>query len=366
MTSGYVLIIIWIAIAPVLLKAVDTHEEIIVAGRKEYRYKFIWAFIIFFPVIIMAGTRGSIGDTDSYRQMFQDMPQTFSALPQYFETLEKDKGFFLCSSIIKIIIGNNDTIYFMIIAFIQGISLVIAYRKFSSNYVMSIFLFLISSDYISWMFNGMRQFIAVSVTFACIGLILDNKRIKLIITILLMATIHGTALMMIPFAFMAKGRAWNKKTMMFIIAVVAAVVFVGRFTNLLDTALADTQYQNVVSDWEEFQDDGTSVLRVLVYAVPTILSYIGRRRIWEEDNPVINLSANMSIASTGLYVVSMFTSGIMIGRLPIYLSLYNYILLPWEIENLFTERSKKIVYIFMISAYIVFYYYQMHMTWNYF
>ena len=366
MTSGYVLIIIWIAIAPVLLKAVDTHEEIIVAGRREYRYKFMWALIIFLPIIIMAGMRGSVGDTDAYRKMFQDMPQTFAVLPHYFETLEKDKGFFLCSSIIKIIIGNNDKIYFLIIAFIQGISLVIAYRKFSSNYVMSILLFLISSDYISWMFNGMRQFIAVSVTFACIGLILDNKRVKLIITILLMATIHGTALMMIPFVFMAKGRAWNKKTMLFIIAVVLAVVFVGRFTNLLDTALADTQYENVVSDWEEFQDDGTSALRVLVYAIPTILSYIGRRKIWEEDNPVINLCANMSIVSTGLYVVSMFTSGIMIGRLPIYFSLYNYILLPWEIENLFTERSKKIVYIFMILAYIVFYYYQMHMTWNYF
>ena len=37
MTSGYVLIIIWIAIAPVLLKAIDTHEEIIVAGQKEDR-----------------------------------------------------------------------------------------------------------------------------------------------------------------------------------------------------------------------------------------------------------------------------------------------------------------------------------------
>ena len=64
----------------------------------------------------------------------------------------------------------------------------------------------------------------------------------------------------------------------------------------------------------------------------------------------------MSIISTGLYVVSMFTSGIFIGRLPIYFSLYNYILLPWEIENLFTERSKKLVYIGLIGFYLLFYY----------
>ena len=74
----------------------------------------------------------------------------------------------------------------------------------------------------------------------------------------------------------------------------------------------------------------------------------------------------MSIISTGLYIISMFTSGIFIGRLPIYFSLYNYILLPWEIENLFTQRSKKIIYIGLIACYIVFYYYQMHIIWQIF
>ena len=130
-------------------------------------------------------------------------------------------------------------------------------------------------------------------------------------------------------------------------------MFIGKFTNFLDTALSDTQYKNVVSDWKQFEDDGTNPIRVLVYAVPTILSYIGRKIIWIEDNKLVNLCVNMSIISTGLYVVSMFTSGIFIGRLPIYFSLYNYILLPWEIENLFTERSKKLVYIGLIGFYLL-------------
>lgn len=366
MTSEYVLIIIWIAIAPMLLKTIDTHEEITVAGKREYRYKFLWAFIIFLPIIIMAGTRGSIGDTDAYRKMFQEMPQAFSGLEHYFSTLSKDKGFYISSALIKIIVGANTKTYFLILAAIQGFCLVKIYRKYSVNYTISVFLFLASSDYISWMYNGIRQFMAVVITFASIGFLLKNSKIKYIIAILIASLFHQSALILIPFAFVVDGRAWNKKTIFFILAALLAVAFIGQFTNFLDNALAETQYKNVVSDWKEFEDDGTNVLRVLVYSVPTILSYLGRRIIWDKDNRLINLCVNMSIVSTGLYVVSMFTSGIFIGRLPIYFSLFNYILLPWEIKNLFTEKSGRLMHVAMIAAYLVFYYYQMHLVYGYF
>ena len=172
------------------------------------------------------------------------------------------------------------------------------------------------------MYNGIRQFTAVVLCFIGIEFLLNNKTTKFVLLILIASTMHQSALILIPFAIIAKGRAWNKKTIFFILATLVVVVFIGRFTNILDTALSDTQYKNVVSDWKEFQD-----------------------------------------ISTGLYAVSMFTSGIFIGRLPIYFSLYNYILLPWEIENLFTERSKKLVCIGLIGFYLLFYYYQMHMTY---
>lgn len=366
MTSGYVLIIIWIAIAPVLLKAVDTHEEFMVAGQREYRYKFIWALIIFLPIIIMAGTRGYVGDTYAYEKAFSDMPNAISGLAQYYSTLSKDKGFYICSALIKIIVGSNVKIYFLILSAIQGLCLVKIYQKYSINYAVSVFLFLASTDYISWMYNGVRQFTAVVITFASVGFLLKNNKIKYIILIIIASLFHQSALILIPFAFVVNGRAWNKKTVFFILMAVFAVAFIGQFTNFLDNALAETQYKNVVSDWKQFEDDGTNVLRVLVYAVPTILSYLGRRIIWEKDDTLINLCVNMSIISTGLYIVSMFTSGIFIGRLPIYFSLFNYILLPWEIKNLFTEKSARLMFVAMILAYLAFYYYQMHLTYGYF
>ena len=72
---------------------------------------------------------------------------------------------------------------------------------------------------------------------------------------------HGSALIVIPFLFVAQGKAWNKKTILVIMATIAAVTFIGSFTNLLDSVLADTQYTNVVSDWQSWQDDGTRYIQ---------------------------------------------------------------------------------------------------------
>ena len=247
---------------------------------------------------------------------------------------------------------------------IQGCILIAIFRKYSISYLFSAFLFVASTDYISWMFNGLRQFTAVVIVFAATTLIIERKFLPLIAVILLASTMHATALMMIPIVFIVQGEAWNKKTLCFIFAALLAIFFVGSFTSFLDSALADTQYKNVVSDYTEWEDDGTNPIRVLIYSIPAIISFFGRKQIKQSNSVVVNICTNMSIVSAGLYVVSMFTSGIFIGRLPIYCSLYSYILLPWEIENIFDGKVKLYVYLGLVSGYLIFYYYQMHMIWG--
>ena len=290
-------------------------------------------------------------------KMFQEIPSGLRNIPSYIDTIEKDKGFYLFSAVIKDLISDNVNVYFIILALIQVVLLIKVYRKYSSNYIVTFFLFVASTDYISWMFNGIRQFTAVTITFFAFEYILKKKYVPAVLIVLFAALFHGSALLVLPFIFIAQGQAWNKKTILFIIAVIVAVMFIGKFTDILDTLLAETQYKNVVSDWQEWQDDGTNIIRVLVYAIPSILSLVGLRFIKYADDPVINLCTNMSIASVGFYVVSMFTSGIFIGRLPIYFSLYGYILLPWEIEHMFSEKSAKLVYLAMIAGYLGFYMY---------
>ena len=150
-----------------------------------------------------------------------------------------------------------------------------------------------------------------------------------------------------------------------ILGCILILIFVNRFTDGMNDALSNTQYSNMVTDWKEWEDNGTNPIRVFVYSIPMIFSVVGRRQIKEADNPVINIMTNFSILTSGIAVVSMKTSGIFIGRLISYGSVYSAsILLPWEMENIFTENSAKIIKSAAVLGYIGFFNYQMHFIWG--
>ena len=366
MTSKYVLILMWIALCAVFAYSGRFSRMEYVEGRYEERYRWWFAFLVFVPVVWMAANRGNFQDTGIYLANFRKMPVEFSEIWSYMRNVGKDPGFSVLACLIKVFITQDGRIYLGILALLQIIAVVFVFRKYSTQFLISAFLFIASTDYISWMFNGIRQFTAVCIIICATPLMLKKKYGLLLIVLLLASTMHQSALLMIPFILIAQGKAWNKRTLLFIVGVILAVLFIGRFTTFLDDSLANTQYSNVVSDYTSWNDDGTNVFRVLVYSVPAILAFIGRKYISYSENRLINFCTNMSIISAGMYVISMFTSGIFMGRIPIYVSLYGYILLPWELDNMFSQRSRRFTCFCMIGAYLLFYYYQMHGIWHMF
>lgn len=88
------------------------------------------------------------------------------------------------------------------------------------------------------------------------------------------------------------------------------LLFVDQFTNIMDSMLTETQYKNVVGDYQAWNDDGTNPLRVFVYSIPAILSLIGLKQIRAENDPIINIAAGAGAAACGLYIISAVTSGL--------------------------------------------------------
>ncbi|MBP3413132.1 MAG: EpsG family protein [Oscillospiraceae bacterium] len=350
--------ILWVCIGGLLVSKLSTRRHIDVLGNRRERWSIPALLLFLAPLIYWCGTRSfGFGDTYAYKTMYLDAPSSLSGVVAFANTYSKDQFFYGSAAVIKCLITENPRTYFLIIAAFQLLCLGFIYRKYSRNLWISIFLFVASTDYIVWMFNGMRQFLAATICFTALPFIVKKKYIPAILLILLGSLMHKTALLLLPVTFIVQGKAWNKKTLLIILGTVLAVAFVGEFTSLLDSMLQETQYENVVTDWTEGKDDGTNTLRVLIYAVPTVIALIYKRTIQDSDNTLINICVNMSIISTAVYVVSMFTSGIFIGRLPIYMSLYNYILLPWELRHCFQKSSRLFVTASMCLIYFLFYCY---------
>ena len=225
-------------------------------------------------------------------------------------------------------------------------------------------MFVASTDYLSWMHNGIRQFIAVSMIFAAFPLQVKGKYWRFALVVLLASTIHGSALLMLPFAYIMTGPVLNRKTFLMIGGVALLIPFIDNFLPMLENLLMDTQYNDVMTNgiWES--DDGTNLIRVLVYSVPALVALLGRKYIRRNTNPVTNLCINASMITMAIYLISSVTSGIYIGRIPIYTTLHGYVVLPWLIDQIFEEQSARLVKVLMILFYAVFHYYQMAIAWT--
>lgn len=358
----YWFMFVWVIFFGILTQMTSRYE--LVGGETyEPRARLFMAILVFSVIIFFAGMRSSVADTGVYRETFKAYPLWGDANSFLFDKNLKDKGFAFLGILVKTFISDNYTVWFTIIAIISGMSVALVLYKYSCNFAVSAFLFMASCQF-TWMFNGMRQFLVASIMFLCTDLILNKKFFIYAVIVCILSTIHQSALILIPVYFIVTGEPWSKRTMLFVGGIILAIIFANTFTNIFNEVVENTNYSGAMETLKDL-DDGTNIIRILVEAVPIIIAFIYKNKINMEMIPVIKLSINMSLINTGIYIISrVLSSGAMIGRLAIYFSLYNLILLPWILRTVFKEREKDLVYFLMIVCYIAFFYYQMCVTWN--
>lgn len=362
--TNYWWLLLWLFLGGFLCSRFPKRREQL-DGRTVERWDILPAFLLVLPYIVWAGFRpNGFGDTGLYRSGFLNAEASLGAAFSILTSDSKDVGFYALRSLLKMVIGNNDELFFLLIAAFQILGMAVIYRRYTPDYWLCVFLFIASTDYLSWVHNGMRQYIAVIVIFLCFPLLLRRQYIAHILVILLASTIHGSALLMIPIIFIVQGEAWNAKTILMLIATGVIVVFVDRFTPLLNELLQDTQYDDMMTNEIWAADDGTNILRVLIYSVPALLSLLGLRYVRAADDPVMNICVNCSIVTMAFYLISAVSSGIYIGRLPIYTTLQGYMALPWLIDQIFEKKSAQLLRLAMAALFCVFFFFQTHFVWG--
>ena len=356
-------LLIWIFLAGGFCYFFVPQQEEVVLGRREIRWNFIPALITALPYVFWAAWRSdAYGDTGVYRINFINMPTGLSNMVEYVASRQKGPAFVVFEYLFKTLISQSSIACFFVVARLQMFLLVRIFRKYSRNYWLSLFFLVASTDYMSWMHNGMRQFIAVTIIFTCIPLLVKRRYLLMCLVVLFAATIHSASLIFLPFIFVVNGRAWNVRTFLYILALIVAIIFLDKVSDFILKSMEDTVYEG---DIEIFlNDDGTNFWRVLFYAVPTAMSWVFKPYIDRADDPMINVCVNLSIISTGVYIFSYFTSGILVGSIPVYFSLANYILIPWLITEVFDSGSAVILNSAFVSVYTAFFYYQMGPSWG--
>lgn len=336
-------LLLWISLVAFVAYTSKLKRKETVVGQETERYSLLFASIVFLPVFLFTSIGEIRSDIGAYLDGFDKLSPSLNQVFQNWWT-DKGPGFTLIEVIIKHIFGNNREAFRIIFGLMESIPLVLIYRKYSEDYVFSIFLFIAMGSYNGWMMNGLRQFVATCIIFAALPLLIKRKFVPLILIILLAMTIHSSAMMMIPIFLVVWFEPWKKGILVsYIVFVIALFIFVNNTDMLSEEILKN--------------DNGANPIRIAISAIPVIIAFVGRKKIAADNNPLINICVNMSVFTTLIYFVATFTNGIGTGRLAIYTSVFNLILIPYLATNVFDERISKNIKMFFVLFYLAYFFY---------
>lgn len=348
--NAFIFMPIWCALIYFLTQIIDFSKLEVVNGNTVSRQKFSFAFFAFFPILFIATIGEPCADVISYLNSYKNLVPSFFSI----DFKENGWGFTLFSVIIKKVFGSNPIPFRIFIALIQSIPIIFLFRKYSENYLLSLFVFVASSVYLSWMMNGLRQFMAVAILLIAIPYLIEKKYFKVCLIVLIATAFHQTAIIMLPILFIVRGKIFNKYTMFFIVLSVVAMAMFSLNSDLFETTISSTEYGDGYNYVKE-TDDGINPIRVFINAIPVVLAFLSKEKLKAEDNMFNNIAINLSMITLGVSLIAMVTSGIYVGRLIIYTQLANYIILPKLISTSFDKKSRSLVNLAMIALYLVYY-----------
>lgn len=373
------IMLIWVAAVYFLFRTSMSYTVQCPDGGTEYQSRSGYALLLFCVPLLIIATRTQFCDTGSYIGKFEHLP---SDLESFDLAVSSDKSLLFVGFqvLFKVFVSEESSVFIAFVACLQAFCVLKTLKKYSVDLGFSVFMFVATGLVGSWMCNGIRQFIAVAILFACTEWLLNGKwYLSMLLSVFLMGLgpiasflyidsipwyldgIHQSVLIFllaIPFII---GKPFNKR-LWILAGILIVLIATGSLESTLSSSVETTNY-NVDMEYVE-ADTGTNIFRVLVQAAPLVLAVFARNEIQKPDTPkIIQLAVNCSFVSTVLYVASAFTSGIFVGRLPVFFEMYNLILVPWLVSHPF-KANKKLFTACIMAAYTAFFFYQVNISWK--
>lgn len=315
-----------------------------------YSNLYFYAFVTIF-MALFSGLRWGIGDTPDYVHLYGLIGPGYDSNGGY------EEGFILLLRCLKSI-SDNPQLMIGFTGIVTTTLNLFVIRKYCKDAYVEIAVFIyIASGYFLTTMNGIRQSLAAAILFSGTVLIIKKKFIPYLILCILVMQIHSSAFVLIPCYFIVRTEAWSKRIYELIAIFMVGLLLYDPLMNLVFGVLGNTKF----SEYKNFNEGGANVLRVLVFLVPVILSFIKReelKRKWKYSNIFINMSLLSSL------VMGFSLYNWIFSRFTIYFMPYTFILLAYEIKNCFKDAERRLFYYGVIVCYFIFFIYEYQISLN--
>lgn len=321
----------------------------------KYRYDAfgqLRIFLVFIVLVVVSGFRKGFIDTTTYRLMFNNVGTSFE-----YALNQTDKGFYLLMALLNHISSNSQMMVF-VSSLIILVFVIKTLQRYSPDLKLSIYLF-VAGGYYAVSMNGIRQYIAVSILFATLPLLVKERKGLLIFTILIASMFHSSAIIFFLVFLFGYTRVFSKR---YFVSVALVIVFLSSTSALapwIFNFLEGSHYTVYLNDMLS-GSLGAGFLRMAVEAAPVLLAFILYRlcdRTIFYSNKLLRISVNLSSLNLIFYILSLQTW--IFARIGLYFQIFNLILIPLLINSFFNNKDKLFVKGVIYTLYTVYFIYQM-------
>ncbi|MGN1443035.1 MAG: EpsG family protein [Acutalibacteraceae bacterium] len=327
-------------------------------GERYVRPTFVSLFCSFIPLIFITGMRtAGFGDTINYIAGFNQLEPTFNAM---IHLNSKDKLFYIFETLIKMIYPHPN-LWFLFVGAIQVLLVCLVLKEYSVMPGVSMFLFIASTEF-TYMLNGMRQFVAVTICFAAFKFLEQKKYFWYIVVIIIAAQFHGTAYVMLIALAVSFIKPWSR-TMYFVMAAFAVtIIFLNPVLEGMQIFFEDTKYESQMN--ELISTEGVNILRMFVALVPCVIGFVFRKnkQLWSERKWC--LCMNLSLINAAFWIAASIVGGNLMARFAEYFTIYQLLTYPMLFKYCFKGNTRIVVVGMFSVLYIVWFWYQMAVNWE--
>lgn len=317
----------------------------------------IMTFVTGMILVCGSGLRHGYIDTRAYRVGFESLQLSEVFNWEFLLNGDsKDRGFSLLSGVIRYFTDNGQ-VFLFIMALITVLALYYGLVDRVPNMTYAVFLFICTGCYLDTM-NGLRQALVSALLFWFLPkLIIEKRFLKYVVIILVLSTVHASALLFIPLYFIADIKPWTRTTGFLCICVLLLFTFFNTGVgDIIVSFLDGTSYGQDYSEMILAGNTSVNAIRPLVALVPILLSLFYRNK--EKDFSMYNIAFNFSLINAFTWIFA--TKMIYFYRLAMYFQPYMILLLCYEIFYLNKEPENRIYKILSVIMFMLWFIYSLY------
>ena len=342
------------AVAMVLAYISDRNTKALLASGKRYTAWSDWVYVLLVIILVLfAGLRTSYNDTWNYIAGFKVAPTLFEFLaePKNLNPF-KNPLFYIYQSTLRTLGFDAQMMIFLSSLFTQ-ICFIRFFKRYSEKFVFSIFLYFTLGTFV-FTLAAIKQVLAMAILTLAFPCLEKRKWFSYFLLVIVAMLFHTYAIAFAVLPFFSV-RPWRKFTFLFVLCMVILMLnFEDAITAFMEQA---NDLGKTLADEEIFDNQQVNVLRLLVYAVTPLVSFVFQKWTLRNSSKMNNVLIHMSIISLAFMSMGTQTGANMFGRMANYFELGTICCLPKMLDDIFDKRSCRLVSGIAIVCFMAFFVY---------